>query len=120
ACRSGSPNGERPCRTRGLTSQGIVGGRGAVANAKAARSAARRRSNGMAAVRLTCGRLERERRSDMGKYVDGFVLPVPKQNVEAYRRLAEEAGKVWREHGALEYVECVAEDVKPGEVTSFP
>lgn len=56
----------------------------------------------------------------MGKYVDGFVLPVPKQNVEAYRHLAEMAGKVWREHGALEYLECLADDVKPGEVTSFP
>ena len=56
----------------------------------------------------------------MGKYVDGFLLPVPKANVEAYRRIAEEAGKVWREYGALDYVECVADDVKPGEVTSFP
>jgi uncharacterized protein YbaA (DUF1428 family) len=56
----------------------------------------------------------------MGKYVDGFLLPVPKGKVEAYRRIAEEAGKVWREYGALDYVECVADDVKPGEVTSFP
>ena len=56
----------------------------------------------------------------MAKYVDGFVLPVPKNNVEAYRRIAEEAGKVWREYGALEYVECIADDVKPGELTSFP
>jgi uncharacterized protein YbaA (DUF1428 family) len=56
----------------------------------------------------------------MGKYVDGFVLAVPKANVEAYRRMAEDAGRVWREYGALEYVECVADDVKPGEVTSFP
>lgn len=56
----------------------------------------------------------------MAKYVDGFVLPVPKKNLEAYRRIAEEAGKVWREHGALEYVECIADDVKPGELTSFP
>lgn len=56
----------------------------------------------------------------MAKYVDGFVLPVPKKNVEAYRRLAEEASKVWREHGALEYVECIADDVKSGELTSFP
>jgi uncharacterized protein YbaA (DUF1428 family) len=56
----------------------------------------------------------------MGKYVDGFVLAVPKSNLEAYRRMAEDAGKVWREYGALEYVECVADDVKPGEVTSFP
>jgi uncharacterized protein YbaA (DUF1428 family) len=56
----------------------------------------------------------------MGKYVDGFVMPVPKANLEAYRRVAENAGKVWREYGALEYVECVANDVKPGELTSFP
>ena len=56
----------------------------------------------------------------MARYVDGFVVPVPKKNVEAYRRMARLAGKVWREHGALEYVECVAEDVKPGKWTSFP
>jgi uncharacterized protein YbaA (DUF1428 family) len=53
-------------------------------------------------------------------YVDGFVLPVPKRNVDAYRRMARKAGKVWREHGALEYRECVADDVKMGKVTSFP
>jgi uncharacterized protein YbaA (DUF1428 family) len=53
-------------------------------------------------------------------YVDGFVLPVPKSNVEKYREIATKAGKVWREHGALEYRECVADDVKPGEHTSFP
>ena len=53
-------------------------------------------------------------------YVDGFVLPVPKKNLEAYRRMARKAGKVWREHGALEYIECVADDVKPGKLTSFP
>jgi uncharacterized protein YbaA (DUF1428 family) len=56
----------------------------------------------------------------MGKYVDGFVAPVPKANLEAYRRMAEDAGKVWREHGALEFIECVADDVKPGKLTSFP
>jgi uncharacterized protein YbaA (DUF1428 family) len=56
----------------------------------------------------------------MAKYVDGFVLPVPKGKVDAYRRMARKAGKVWREHGALEFRECVAEDVKPGKVTSFP
>jgi uncharacterized protein YbaA (DUF1428 family) len=53
-------------------------------------------------------------------YVDGFVLPVPKSKVDAYRRMARKAGKVWREHGALEYRECVGDDVKPGKVTSFP
>ena len=56
----------------------------------------------------------------MARYVDGFVVPVPKRNLAAYRKMADAAGKVWREHGALEYVECVADDVKPGKVTSFP
>ena len=56
----------------------------------------------------------------MAHYVDGFVVPVPSRNLDAYRRMAETAGKVWKEHGALEYWECVADDVKPGKVTSFP
>ena len=56
----------------------------------------------------------------MTRYVDGFVLPVPRKKLAAYRRIAQRAGKVWRDHGALEYVECVADDVKPGKVTSFP
>jgi uncharacterized protein YbaA (DUF1428 family) len=56
----------------------------------------------------------------MAHYVDGFILPVPTSNVDAYRRIARKAGKIWREHGALEYRECVADDVKPGKVTSFP
>jgi uncharacterized protein YbaA (DUF1428 family) len=53
-------------------------------------------------------------------YVDGFVVPVPTSKLAAYRRMARKAGKVWREHGALEYRECIADDVKPGKVTSFP
>jgi uncharacterized protein YbaA (DUF1428 family) len=53
-------------------------------------------------------------------YVDGFVVPVPKRKIQAYRRMARKAGKVWREHGAVEYVECIADDVKPGKWTSFP
>ena len=53
-------------------------------------------------------------------YVDGFVVPVPKKKLEDYRRLARKAGKIWREHGALEFCECVADDVKPGKWTSFP
>jgi uncharacterized protein YbaA (DUF1428 family) len=53
-------------------------------------------------------------------YVDGFVLPVPKKKLQAYRRMARKAGKIWREHGALDYKECVADDVKPGKLTSFP
>ena len=56
----------------------------------------------------------------MSKYVDGFVIPVPKKNLPAYRRVARIAGKVWREHGATEYIECVADDVNPGKLTSFP
>jgi uncharacterized protein YbaA (DUF1428 family) len=56
----------------------------------------------------------------MPRYVDGFVIPVPKKNVEAYRKIAAKAGRIWMEHGALEYVECVADDVKPGKWTSFP
>ena len=53
-------------------------------------------------------------------YVDGFVVPVPKKKVPAYRRMAQKAGKVWREHGALEYRECIADDVQRGKSTSFP
>ena len=54
------------------------------------------------------------------RYVDGYVVPVTKKNLAAYRRMAQKAGKVWRDHGALEYIECVADDVKPGKRTSFP
>jgi uncharacterized protein YbaA (DUF1428 family) len=53
-------------------------------------------------------------------YVDGFIVPVPVKNLRAYRRIAQQAGKVWREHGALEYREFVADDVKVGKWTSFP
>jgi uncharacterized protein YbaA (DUF1428 family) len=53
-------------------------------------------------------------------YVDGFVLPVPKKKVEAYRKLARKAGKVWKEHGAVSFHEYVADDVKMGKLTSFP
>ena len=53
-------------------------------------------------------------------YVDGFVVPVPVKSLQAYRRMAQKAGKVWREHGALEYREFVADDVKVGKWTSFP
>lgn len=54
------------------------------------------------------------------QYVDGFIVPVPKKNLKAYQAIARKAGKVWREHGALDYRECVAEDVKVGKWTSFP
>ena len=53
-------------------------------------------------------------------YVDGFVLPVPRKKLPAYRRLARKAGRIWREHGALEFRECVGDDVKVGKLTSFP
>jgi uncharacterized protein YbaA (DUF1428 family) len=53
-------------------------------------------------------------------YVDGFIVAVPKKKLPAYTRLAKKAGKVWREHGALDYREWVAEDVKVGKLTSFP
>jgi uncharacterized protein YbaA (DUF1428 family) len=56
----------------------------------------------------------------MPKYVDGFVLPIPSKNRAAYLRMARLAGKVWLEHGALEYHECVGDDVPPGKLTSFP
>ena len=56
----------------------------------------------------------------MAEYVDGFVVPVPTKNIDAYRRMARKAGKVWMEYGALQYRECVADDVKPGKLTSFP
>jgi uncharacterized protein YbaA (DUF1428 family) len=53
-------------------------------------------------------------------YVDGFLLPIPRKNFDKYRAIARKAGKVWREHGALDYKECVADDVKKGKWTSFP
>lgn len=56
----------------------------------------------------------------MAKYVDGFVIPVPKTKVKAYLKLAKLAAKIWMEHGALEYVECQADDVQMGKWTSFP
>jgi uncharacterized protein YbaA (DUF1428 family) len=53
-------------------------------------------------------------------YVDGFVLAVPKANIDAYKKMAQLGGQVWMEHGALSYVECLADDVPYGELTSFP
>ena len=53
-------------------------------------------------------------------YIDGFIVPVPKKNVAAYRKLSTKAGKIWKEYGALDYWECVGDDVPPGKVTSFP
>lgn len=60
----------------------------------------------------------------MKGYVDGFVLVVPKKNLQAYRRMAEKAGKVWKKYGALEYFECVGDDLKPNmggiKIMTFP
>jgi len=53
-------------------------------------------------------------------YVDGFILPVPKKNLAAYKKMAKLGKKVWMDHGALDYVECVSDDVQKGKVTSFP
>ncbi len=56
----------------------------------------------------------------MARYVDGFVVPVPRRKLDAYRRMSRKSGKIWREHGALEFKECVADDVPLGKITSFP
>lgn len=56
----------------------------------------------------------------MARYADGFVLAIPEKNVDAYRRIARKAGKIWLEYGALEYKEAMADDVPPGKTTSFP
>ena len=56
----------------------------------------------------------------MARYVDGFVLPVPKHNVDAYRRMARKAGRIWREHGALEFRECVGDDLDVKMGVPFP
>ena len=53
-------------------------------------------------------------------YVDGFIVAVPKKNIATYRKISNACGKVWREYGALDYREWVADDVKPGKLTSFP
>ena len=53
-------------------------------------------------------------------YVDGFIVAVPKKNLAAYAQMSRKCGKIWREYGALDYREWVAEDVKPGKRTSFP
>jgi uncharacterized protein YbaA (DUF1428 family) len=53
-------------------------------------------------------------------YVDGFLLPLPKSNIEKYKDIATRCGAIWMEYGALQYRECIADDVKPGKLTSFP
>ena len=60
----------------------------------------------------------------MAKYVDGYVLPVPRKKLDAYRRMARKAGKIWRKHGALEYFECAGDDLTPDmggfKIATFP
>jgi uncharacterized protein YbaA (DUF1428 family) len=56
----------------------------------------------------------------MAKYVDGFVLPVPKKNMAAYRRMAQKASKIWREFGALDYKECAGDDLNVNVGLPFP
>jgi uncharacterized protein YbaA (DUF1428 family) len=53
-------------------------------------------------------------------YVDGFVVPLPRKNLEQYKEMSVRMGKIWREHGALQFRECIGDDVKPGKLTSFP
>jgi uncharacterized protein YbaA (DUF1428 family) len=53
-------------------------------------------------------------------YVDGFVVPLPKDKIDAYKEMSRRCGEVWREYGALSFRECIADDVKPGKLTSFP
>jgi len=56
----------------------------------------------------------------MARYVDGFIIPVPKKNLKAYRKMAQASAKAWKKAGALEYVESVADEVEKGKITSFP
>src|SRR5439155_25591756 len=56
----------------------------------------------------------------MGRYVDGFVIPVRKDRIEGYRRIAEQAGPIWKEYGALEYWECVGDDLDVKDLVAFP
>ena len=55
----------------------------------------------------------------MSRYVDGFVIPIPAKNIERYREMAEKAGAIWKEHGALDYYECVGDDLDIDKVVSF-
>jgi uncharacterized protein YbaA (DUF1428 family) len=56
----------------------------------------------------------------MARYIDGIIIPVPKKNLKIYKRMAQKSAKAWIKHGALEYVETVADDVEKGKITSFP
>ena len=76
-------------------------------------------SRGVLLPFLIAGRATQTKEMPM-PYVDGFIVAVPKKNLDAYVRMAKRSGKVWREHGALDYREWVADDVKVGKLTSFP
>ena len=54
------------------------------------------------------------------RYVDGFVIPIPKKSIPVYRRIAQKAGKIWRDHGALEYRECIGDDLDIKKIVPFP
>lgn len=56
----------------------------------------------------------------MANYIDGFLVPVPKRKIAEYKKISRKFGKIFREYGALQYMECMADDVKPGKWTSFP
>ena len=56
----------------------------------------------------------------MSRYVDGFVIPIPKDKIDEYRKVAELAGKIWKEHGALDYWECLGDDLEAKDTMSFP
>lgn len=60
-----------------------------------------------------------ERMEDMERYVDGFLIPIPKDKVNQYREIAQKAGKVWKEYGALEYYECIGDDLDIEGIVSF-
>jgi uncharacterized protein YbaA (DUF1428 family) len=61
-----------------------------------------------------------DRKGASMSYVDGFIVPVPKKSIKKYLTIAKKAGRVWKDHGALDYCEAIADDVKPGKWTSFP
>jgi uncharacterized protein YbaA (DUF1428 family) len=69
---------------------------------------------------ITGCHLSRDQRSFVMKYVDGYVLPVAKKNLQVYRRMARKAGRIWREHGALEFRECVGDDLNVKGFVPFP
>ncbi len=56
----------------------------------------------------------------MSGYVDGFLIPVPKKNLDRYKKMARKCGKIWKEYGAIEYVETISDDITKGKITSFP